>query len=580
MKKNCNDCIESRQLALIQQLGRVGYWEYDPASNFMLLPQPSQALLATIMAAEPAACSNLPDVLNEAERRRFMLALEQAVSSTLPFTIELGLPNAQGEFIHLVVRGAPRSRNPEDIWFAGTFHDITHERQTEIEREKVLTQMQTLLDALPQGVSVIDSELRLILWNRRFMEILDFPQRLVYRYAPFEDFIRHNAQRGEYGPGDPEDHVKINVARAREFKPHRFERTQTGGNSILIEGVPFQFAGEISGFVTTYTDITQRKHSEELLARQRDVMQTIIDNFPGGISLCDPDLRFTTFNEQFIKLLDFPPALFAKGWVHFEELARFNAERGEYGTGDKDEQIQATVERARNFQAHHIERQRPDGTWLDIRGTPLPSGGFVTSYIDITERKKAEERIRSMALHDALTGLPNRLNLNEQLEQAVERAATRGTRFALLFLDLDGFKHINDSMGHDVGDALLVHVGRQLKSVVRETDLVARLGGDEFVVLLRDISDAAAVQTIAEDILASLGEACTLNDWTIQTGSSIGIALYPAHGSNRQQLLKAADHAMYAAKRGGKGSYRFAETEGERSTSTVSIGGAVTEVDT
>jgi predicted signal transduction protein with EAL and GGDEF domain len=157
------------------------------------------------------------------------------------------------------------------------------------------------------------------------------------------------------------------------------------------------------------------------------------------------------------------------------------------GRATRMSRFKATVERARNFQAHHIERQRPDGTWLDIRGTPLPSGGFVTSYIDITERKKAEERIRSMALHDALTGLPNRLNLNEQLELAVERAATRGTRFALLFLDLDGFKHINDSMGHDVGDALLIHVGQQLKSVVRETDLVARLGGDEFVVLLSDI---------------------------------------------------------------------------------------------
>jgi diguanylate cyclase (GGDEF)-like protein len=561
MKKNCIDCLESRQLALIQQLGRVGYWEYDPGQKFMQLPNPSQDLLSTVMGIDPAQCSSLLDVLNGAERRRFMLALEQAITNSLPFTIELGLPNARGEFIHLVVRGAPHSRNPDDGWFAGTFHDITHERQTEIEREKVLTQMQTLLDALPQGVSVIDSDLRLILWNRRFMEILDFPQRLVYRYAPFEDFIRHNAQRGEYGPGDPEDHVKTNVDRAREFKPHRFERTQTGGNSILIEGVPFQFAGEISGFVTTYTDITQRKHSEELLARQRDVMQTIIDNFPGGISLCDPDLRFTTFNAQFIKLLDFPPSMFAKGWVHFEELARFNAERGEYGPGNMDEQIQATVERARHFQAHHIERQRPDGTWLDIRGTPLPSGGFVTSYIDITERKKAEERIRSMAVHDALTGLPNRLNLNEQLELAVERAAAHGNRFALLFLDLDGFKHINDSMGHDVGDALLIHVGRQLKSVVRETDLVARLGGDEFVVLLSDISDAEMAMEVAEKILGGLGETCTLNGWTIQVGTSIGIALYPEHGTTRQALLKAADQAMYAAKRGGKGSYRFAEPE-------------------
>ncbi len=576
MKNNCNDCLESRQLALIQKLGQVGYWEYDPANRSMALPEPSKELLTTIMAGNPKTCRSLLDILSDVERRRFMLALEQAIADSLTFNIELGLPDAKGELIHLVVRGTPRLKSPDDTWFAGTFHNITQERKTETEREKVLTQLQTVLDALPQGVSVLDSDLRLILWNRRFMEILDFPQRLVYRYAPFENFIRHNALRGEYGPGNPEDHVNTIVALAREFKAHRFERTQTGGKSILVEGLPFQFGGEVSGFVTTYTDVTQSKHNEDLLARQRDVMKTIIDNFPGGISLCEPDLRFTSFNEQFIKLLGFPPSLFDKGWVHFEELARFNADRGEYGPGDKEEQIRQTVERAQNFQAHQIERQRPDGTWLDIRGTPLPTGGFVTSYVDITERKKAEECIRNMALHDALTGLANRLNLNEQLELAIERSKAQSSHLALLFLDLDGFKKINDNMGHDIGDALLIHVGQQLKSVVRETDLVARLGGDEFVVLLNDISDADTAREIAEQIHQALGHACTISDWTIHTGTSIGIALYPDHGTNRAQLLKAADQAMYAAKRGGKGSYRFAEMEQSCIVSDVSV----TEIDT
>ena len=550
--ERCKDCLERRQLELTQRIGRVGYWEYDSVLMAMFQPQPSLDLLAAIAGSGREACRSLVDVLPEIERTRFKVALEQAVARQLAFHIELRLADC-----YIVVRGAPVDGEAQR--FAGTFHDISHEKRVEAEREIVITQFQALLDALPQGVSVIDQNLHLLLWNRRFYEILDFPQSMVYRHARFEDFIRHNALRGEYGPGDPELHVREIVARAREFQPHRFERHQTGGRTILVEGYPFSFGGEISGFVTTYTDITDHKLTEQQLTRQRDVMQTIIDNFPGGISLCDTDLRFTAYNDKFMELLDFPPALFAKGWVHFEDLARFNADRGEYGPGDKETQVQAIVARARNFQAHRIERARPDGQWLEIRGTPIPSGGFVTSYIDITERKKAEERIRNLALHDPLTGLPNRLNLNDQLEQAVERAAANAQRFALLFLDLDGFKKINDSHGHDIGDELLIDVAKGLAATVRETDVVARLGGDEFVVLLHDIDSEAMVAAIAAKLVICLGEPRILKGAAIKTGTSIGIALYPSHGASREELLKAADQAMYVAKNGGKGGYRFSD---------------------
>ncbi|MBI3140776.1 MAG: PAS-domain containing protein [Rhodocyclales bacterium] len=556
--ENCKDCLERRQLELTQRIGRVGYWEYDPALKSMFQPQPSLDLLAAISGTAREACQSLADVLPKIERKRFQAALKQAVARQLALRIELRLAG-DNEHSHIVVRGAPVEDDGPPR-FAGTFHDISHEKRIEAEREKVITQLQVLLDALPQGVSVIDQELRLLLWNRRFHEILDFPQGMVYRYARFEDFIRHNALRGEYGPGDPEEQVRAIVARAREFKPHRFERSQTGGRTILVEGYPFSFGGEISGFVTTYTDITERKLTEEQLTRQRDVMKTIIDNFPGAISLFDADLRMAACNEQLKQLLDFPDSLFERNDTRFEDLVRFNVYRGEYGPGDPEQQIAAIIARARNFQAHRIERTRPNGQWLEIRGSAIPSGGFVTSYIDITERKKAEERIRNLALHDPLTGLPNRLNLNDQIEQAVERAAAKGQRFALLFLDLDGFKKINDSYGHDVGDELLVHVARELRETVRETDVAARLAGDEFVVLLLDIDSEAMVGAIAGKIVSRLGQPRTLKGAgmaEIRIGTSIGIALYPGHGASREELLKAADHAMYVAKSGGKGGYRF-----------------------
>ena len=555
--ENCDDCADKRQLELIQRVGRVGYWEYDAATRSMYLPEASVALLRDAVGGTRESCASLLDALPDAERRRFQIALDHAAAQQLGLNTELRLANGTPEGAHLMVRGAAVSDGTDTHRMAGTFQDISTGKRIESEREQLFTQMQALLDALPQGVSVIDRDLRLILWNRRFHEVLGLPQSLVYRYARFEDMIQYNAMRGEYGPGDPQEQVQTIVARAREFQSHRFERVQTGGSTVLVEGFPFTFGGEVSGFVTTYSDITERKRTEEQLTRQRDVMKTVIDNFPGAISLFDADLKMAACNAQFKTLLDLPPFLFEKTETHFEDFIRFNAQRGEYGPGDVDTLTAASLERARNFQAHHIERPRPGGKWLEITGTPIPSGGFVTSYIDITERKKVEERIRVLALQDGLTGLPNRLCLNEQLEQALERAAAGDQRLAVLFLDLDGFKQVNDSCGHDVGDALLVHVARMLQAAVRQTDVVARLGGDEFVVLLHDVGPQVMVAALADKIVCGIAQPCEVLGARVQVGTSIGIAIYPDHARSREGLLKAADQAMYVAKTHGKGGYRF-----------------------
>lgn len=553
--KNCATCTEGRQLELIQRIGHVGYWEFNTATQSMFLPPASLGLLRAL-AGTPRP-SNLLEVLSDTERRRLQKTLSHAAAEQLEFSLEVKVDSKADAHAAMVVRGAPLESASADLVFVGTFQDISREKRVESEREEVVTQLQSLLDVLPQGVSVIDKDLRLILWNRRFQEILDFPQRLVYRYARFEDFIRYNAERGEYGPGDSEEKVQAQVDLAKKFEPHRFERLLTGGAAIEVEGFPFKFGGAVSGFVTIYTDVSDRKRTEEQLTRQRDVMKTVIDNFPGAISLFDADLKMAACNEQFKTLLDLPAYLFDNQDIHFEDFIRFNASRGEYGPGDVETLTAQITERARNFKAHQIERSRPDGHWLEIRGTPIPSGGFVTSYIDITERKKAEERIRVLALQDTLTGLPNRLNLNDQFEQALERSARADLQFALMFLDLDGFKKVNDSFGHDIGDILLQNVAKLLKLAVRETDVVARLGGDEFVVLLHDVPDQATIAMVANKIIQTIAEPSQIHGADIQIGVSIGIALFPRDGKTREALMKVADQAMYDAKSHGKGSYRM-----------------------
>jgi diguanylate cyclase (GGDEF)-like protein len=177
------------------------------------------------------------------------------------------------------------------------------------------------------------------------------------------------------------------------------------------------------------------------------------------------------------------------------------------------------------------------------------------------DKSKADERIEYLASHDSLTNLPNREMFNEMLRHAIEVASRHERQFALLFIDLDRFKVINDSLGHDAGDALLVEVAKRLRAVLRASDVVARLGGDEFVVLLEECGDVADVEGIAASLLAELGRPVLLNGHECHTTASIGIAMYPSNGTDAQALTKNADMAMYLAKDDGKNAFRFFSKE-------------------
>ncbi len=176
---------------------------------------------------------------------------------------------------------------------------------------------------------------------------------------------------------------------------------------------------------------------------------------------------------------------------------------------------------------------------------------------DITERMMLEARFRYQATHDALTGLPSRMLFSDRLALALAHARRNRSMVGLLFLDLDQFKHVNDTLGHDVGDLLLKAVAERLKGEVREMDTVARMGGDEFTVVLPDLGHPDAAGAVAERILEELKRPFVIQDKEIHIGASIGIALYPAHGATVKELMKRADMAMYAAKGAGRGTFRF-----------------------
>lgn len=198
--------------------------------------------------------------------------------------------------------------------------------------------------------------------------------------------------------------------------------------------------------------------------------------------------------------------------------------------------------------------------WLSI-AVVKNERGEITNYIalftDITERRASFDRIQQLAHFDALTNLPNRTLLNQHIEQSMLTAKRNRNKLALLFLDLDGFKGVNDTLGHHSGDMLLREVSRRLKSSVRETDMVSRLGGDEFVVVMSAINKPEDAVQVAQKIIAAIREPYDLDGYAVSIGTSIGISIYPDDAEEMEALKKLADAAMYEVKQAGKNNYRF-----------------------
>lgn len=434
------------------------------------------------------------------------------------------------------VRGVPLAGGG----FVTTHLDVT-------DRQQHMKHLEAVLHNFPGGISLYDEHLNLVVCNEQQKRLLDYPDELFENGMPtLEDIFRLNAERGEYGDGDIEEQVQSRLARVREATAHQYTRERPNGTVVEVRGAPLSDGG----FVTTYLDVTERQ-------QQMQHLEAVLHNFPGGISLFDKHLNMVLCNEQQKQLLDYPEELFADGLPTLEQLFRFNAERGEYGPGDIEEHVQHRIELAKQRQAHEYERARPDGSVLEVRGVPLAGSGFITTYLDVTERRRTQERIAHMAHHDALTDLPNRLLFNDRFAHAIAQAR-RGYKMALHCLDLDKFKPVNDTLGHAVGDVLLQEVARRLLNSVRDTDTVARLGGDEFVIIQVGIVERSGAENLAKRVIEQLHKPFLIEGHTIQIGTSIGVALAPEDSTDGDELLKKGDLALYKCKAEGRGTFRFA----------------------
>jgi len=385
----------------------------------------------------------------------------------------------------------------------------------------------------------------------RFVECnLAFAEMIGYGRAELADLTYRQLTPEKYAE-DEACQLKLLRTLGR-YGPYEKEYIRKDGNLVDVRLNGVLYAGEDGErlILSVVEDISDRKRAEEQLR----LMASTFEHSGEAIVISDGANRIVAVNLAFTRLTGYSaaeaigenPRILSSGRTTADEYAAMWRAIREEGIWHGE-----------------IWDRRKDGAtypkWLTI-STLKDATGTITHYIgsftDISERKAAEEQIRHLAHHDTLTGLPNRFHLQGRLEQALATARRDSGHVAVIFLDMDRFKIINDTLGHHVGDELLIEVGRRLQVSVRDSDVVARLGGDEFVVVLADVSAAAAHQ-VAEKILRNLGQAYLIGEHELHSTPSLGIALFPEDGTDVETLMKNADTAMYHAKTAGRNNAQF-----------------------
>jgi diguanylate cyclase (GGDEF)-like protein/PAS domain S-box-containing protein len=309
--------------------------------------------------------------------------------------------------------------------------------------------------------------------------------------------------------------------------------------------------GEISGFLGVARDISEEK---SVVQRLR-LAERVFESAGEAILVTDADTCIVDVNPAYLEVTGYSR----------EEIIGATPRLAKSGRHDREfyAGMWDAIRRTGCWSGELWDR-RKNGVvfpqWLTINAIK-DDQGQVTHYVgifkDVTQQKAVEEKLERMAYYDPLTGLPNRTLFRDRLEHELSVAQRNQTQVALLFIDLDRFKYVNDSLGHDAGDQLLVEAARRIKHAVRDSDTLARLGGDEFTLVLAGVEDAARVGTVADKVIQALQQPFQLGSSEAFIGASIGIALYPQDGADFVTLNKNADTAMYLAKQSGRGRYKF-----------------------
>jgi diguanylate cyclase (GGDEF)-like protein len=301
------------------------------------------------------------------------------------------------------------------------------------------------------------------------------------------------------------------------------------------------------------------KEQEGKLREQNVQLDAALNNIVQGLAMFDVEHRLVLSNRRYAEIYGLASDQVEPG-TPLEKIIEHRVSNGLQSEMSPEEIVGSMLRRPNDTNFGEFYSHLSDGRCIAITVQPMADGGTVTTHQDITEQRRAEAKIAHMALHDALTDLPNRTLLNEHLERALARVK-RGEIVAIHLLDLDYFKNVNDSLGHPIGDKLLKMVAERLRGLVREADIVARMGGDEFAIVQVGVTQPSDATSLAQRVVDAVSKPYDIDGHQVIVGTSVGICISPADGTSPDSLLRNADLALYRAKSGGRGTLRFFEPD-------------------
>jgi len=441
-----------------------------------------------------------------------------------------------------------------------TIQDITETKRAEEALRRSEERFRLLYENAPLGIIQIDQNGYVTSANRKQAELTGYAQDELIGLAQAETMPpEEKAMMAERLEGIFSGRVDVFE---RPLLRKDGSRIWVRVNTKLMSSKP----GALLEGIVILEDITEQKRAEEALLQSQEHLRSLYESAPLGIAECTLEHGFFGANSKLLEILDYT----------LEEITRLSVADVTHPAEREDTLLNLQKLTTGEADTYAMEKRyiRKDRSfvWVNETGSLASIPGrprcVIMTVEDITPRKKTEEDLKRAvelsyhrANHDLLTGLPNRASCQDRLKEALAYARRDAHLVAIHLLDLDGFKSVNDSLGHQVGDVLLKEVAQRIKSNVRNTDLVARLGGDEFVVIQTHLAESAGAGVLAQKLIADLGRKYILENQDVQSGASIGIALYPDDAEDPGELMKRADLALYDAKHRGRFNYQFYREE-------------------
>ena len=420
-----------------------------------------------------------------------------------------------------------------------------------LEVREALSVLRATLESAADGILATDEKGRVISYNQRFVEMWRIPLETMEEggeQSPLDFMLDHvvdpdalmNVVESLAGQLEAESFDVMDLRDGR-----RFERSSTGRR---VEGV-----ADIR--VWSFRDVTARFSAEAVLRQSEIRYRLLFEENAAGVCAMTGEGEIVDCNNTFSMMVGRDRA----------DLIGVNM-RTLYERPVEHDELMYMLRDAQNLNSVEVELKRSDGTtrWLlqNLVVAGEREGAVIhTTLVDISDRKRAEEQIEFHAYHDILTNLPNRKLFADRLRQSLTHARRSGRTLAVMFIDIDHFKNINDTLGHTCGDELLLEMSYRLRHCVREDDTVARLGGDEFTIILSQLRQPEDAANVAQKILRAVQVPLSLGGTPIEVTASIGIALYPVDGADPEALLRNADSAMYRAKESGRNTYQLCTDE-------------------